>query len=943
MSQPPPKPWERRIPGAIGAPLNYRSTDFAPGNALTSSGPPSMTRLAPPIPPRPIQQTYRPAYSSFPSSYSPFSSSPYGGYSPYSPYSYSGLGYNRFTPEDVPPSRFVQQAEESSRGAFQSIESIVHAFSSVSMMLDATFSAVYNSFRAVLDVANHFSRLRVHFTKVLSAFALVRTLRYLYRRLQRMLGMRSGTEVEDLWEDSAATAVVPGGTNWASGEDDHVVARAEYDFTAASEEEISLQAGDMLNLAPKEQQPRVRGWLLASADGQTTGLVPANYVKILGKRRGKRQAELERLAQIQQEQQVLPSAPAQIMNRLYNLNNNFPYDNSLMVLDMVLRSLWGTTQPINWENVARLVPGFTPKECARRFDELKNAGSFPLVDEQCNQLTGASGSPSEPLSAYIRSTLDLTGDTGEPRTNQSMLSVSGVSVTPALRGDGAETENTASTEHGEKEDRGKSPVMVIHVCDEAKNLKQDFECPRDLLVREMRYFAEYLSMDSQRWEEVDISVHCDIQIFDWLMNYVKRNSEEDKPTLEPSNVISILISSEFLKMDALVEECIQYCHEHMSAIVATPCNMNCINSNLASRIALLFTHNQADDIKDKKDKFKSKVFQKKIEKLFDPCFKNPDSPGNAATLYRCGLCLKLLTKDTERKISCVPGKINIDDHGDIVYTHSRQKGWDVHEYLNSLFEELKSWVLVYWRIWGTINYLNCSCCKQVFLCCDLAQCRYHPEAVVYPGVGADSSEHGVGIYPCCKQRALRFDPAAMPTGCEMRDHVVNAAEPGDREGNVNFAQTRILNDLLLHRDTVCTSSSADTDRQSLKQHEQVQDCDITLDHAALSVNRAKEVTARQQALLSEDEDYTTGSEVTEDEVGDEDDTSKKQAVKKPRKPGKSLKRQVSSPSILHRERAGGDKGASKDSTPFTVSMQKSKWDSSRSMRFNQDAQREEGL
>ncbi len=40
-------------------------------------------------------------------------------------------------------------------------------------------------------------------------------------------------------------------SSWASGEDDHVVARAEYDFTAASEEEISLQAGNMLNLAPK--------------------------------------------------------------------------------------------------------------------------------------------------------------------------------------------------------------------------------------------------------------------------------------------------------------------------------------------------------------------------------------------------------------------------------------------------------------------------------------------------------------------------------------------------------------------------------------------------------------------------------------------------------------------------------------------------------------------
>lgn len=40
-------------------------------------------------------------------------------------------------------------------------------------------------------------------------------------------------------------------SNWASGEDDHVVGRAEYDFNAVSEEEISFHAGEMLRLAPK--------------------------------------------------------------------------------------------------------------------------------------------------------------------------------------------------------------------------------------------------------------------------------------------------------------------------------------------------------------------------------------------------------------------------------------------------------------------------------------------------------------------------------------------------------------------------------------------------------------------------------------------------------------------------------------------------------------------
>ncbi|CAL8299322.1 unnamed protein product [Merluccius merluccius] len=407
-SQPPPKPWERRIPGAMASPVNYRSTDFSVGPGVgpaTSTGPPVLTRMVPPLPPRPVQQqAYRPAFNSFASSYSPYGSSMFGG-GVYSPYSY-GAGVGGYVPggyggrfptgaaaEDVAPSRFVQQAEESSRGAFQSIESIVQAFSSVSMMLDATFSAVYNSFRAVLDVANHLTRLRAHFTRVLSAFALVRTLRYLYRRAQQLMGLRSDSEVEDLWADSASDAlarvgaaedpkaggvkswpiflflaVVFGGpyliwkllssvdgteesaTHWASGEDDHVVARAEYDFTAASEEEISLRAGDMLNLAPKEHQPRVRGWLLASVDGQTTGLVPANYVKVLGKRRGRKHTELERLAQAQAESSHAPqTASAGLPPSLGSAATAYPTTSSSnsAVSEQLLESVYSESPTVN--------------------------------------------------------------------------------------------------------------------------------------------------------------------------------------------------------------------------------------------------------------------------------------------------------------------------------------------------------------------------------------------------------------------------------------------------------------------------------------------------------------------------------------------------------------------------------------------------------------------
>ena len=41
-----------------------------------------------------------------------------------------------------------------------------------------------------------------------------------------------------------------------------------------------------------------------------------------------------------------------------------------------------------------------------------------------------------------------------------------------------------------------------------------------------------------------------------------------------------------------VSRCIHFCHEHMSAIVAAPCNMNCINDILVSRcLQLVDTRN----------------------------------------------------------------------------------------------------------------------------------------------------------------------------------------------------------------------------------------------------------------------------------------------------------------------------------------------------------------
>lgn len=197
---------------------------------------------------------------------------------------------------------FLRAAEESSRNAFQSIESVVHAFSAVSAMFESTYYAVYNSFRAVVGVADQFYRLKSHLTKILSALAVWRFLKYLYRKLLRLLRFTSnidklneqnvvGGASGDAWNmavnDSEKYiydhnvkrqtnwplimffAVVVGGPwliwrilssiesinkddrLWMTGKIDHFVAVAEYDFDSENVDELSFRRGQRIIIAPK--------------------------------------------------------------------------------------------------------------------------------------------------------------------------------------------------------------------------------------------------------------------------------------------------------------------------------------------------------------------------------------------------------------------------------------------------------------------------------------------------------------------------------------------------------------------------------------------------------------------------------------------------------------------------------------------------------------------
>ena len=82
-----------------------------------------------------------------------------------------------------------------------------------------------------------------------------------------------------------------------------------------------------------------------------------------------------------------------------------------------------------------------------------------------------------------------------------------------------------------------------------KRLRKTSSANKNTLLNEMKYFEKHLKMTDSA-DDIDISVHCDIKIFEWLMNYLS----DQKPNLEVQTVIPILISADFLVMARLIDD-----------------------------------------------------------------------------------------------------------------------------------------------------------------------------------------------------------------------------------------------------------------------------------------------------------------------------------------------------------------------------------------------------
>eukprot|EP00347_Sterkiella_histriomuscorum_P003287 403364863 len=286
--------------------------------------------------------------------------------------------------------------------------------------------------------------------------------------------------------------------------------------------------------------------------------------------------------------------------------------------------------------------------------------------------------------------------------------------------------------------------VVINVNDEVRKIKKNFKCKRLLLLNHMQYFEQYLKEDNSG-ESLDISVHCDVKIFEWLIKYVDyyfnlslygsqlglfkqnylvvtdkspdlqitHNSNQlntQPPELDIKSCISILISAEFLKIKQLVDEA-----------------------------SLKVTLQDLDNVDDPKNKLSSRIYMKKVDELLK-------ENENKYMMQLCQYCKKLFTIENQDRYICPKAKIFIDCYGSLD--------------------------------------LLCNDCGEYFDLAHIYDCRYHPGL---PTFNFDSNE---GAYKCCLKKAYRFEVQAKSKGCQTKQHNVYSFF------NINNNQTVADKDLL---------------------------------------------------------------------------------------------------------------------------------------------------
>jgi hypothetical protein len=126
------------------------------------------------------------------------------------------------------------------------------------------------------------------------------------------------------------------------------------------------------------------------------------------------------------------------------------------------------------------------------------------------------------------------------------------------------------------------------------------------------------------------------------------------PKLDIKNLVTILIPAEFLKIDRLVKECLEFFGEHVEEISRVMVDMSSLNTNIIRELAKKVSIDRLDSIKERKDKIVSRLFMKKLELMLEK---------DKNYLHKCAYCNQLFTKKQRKVLTCRSGLQAIDANG----------------------------------------------------------------------------------------------------------------------------------------------------------------------------------------------------------------------------------------------------------------------------------------
>eukprot|EP00957_Ditylum_brightwellii_P036695 2779533-Ditylum_brightwellii.AAC.1 len=158
-----------------------------------------------------------------------------------------------------------------------------------------------------------------------------------------------------------------------------------------------------------------------------------------------------------------------------------------------------------------------------------------------------------------------------------------------------------------------STEINIHVYDERRAIHRDFECSKSLVISQIKYFKSYLADKGSQDKNIDVTVHCDCFVFEWLMNFI--HNEGTPPKLNLDMLLPVLVASDFLQMDTVFDFCTKFMSANLQDVLKMQIDFSFLRDDHITRLAQYTPAEELARIKDEgqQPQITSRLFKAKIE------------------------------------------------------------------------------------------------------------------------------------------------------------------------------------------------------------------------------------------------------------------------------------------------------------------------------------------